>query len=689
MSNNPNAPVGLRLKQRSVLSFNTPGGMSRAMSQMRVLGTPGGPPGSQSQGPSQDPGQGNAGALSQPMGTVPEALPSQGPSGMMSQGMGGMGGMMSQGMQSQGLPMFTPDFITPVDAQFACNYDPNEKENKGPRSPVHLSPMRSKRPRFGFDPSQLSQDSQLGSQPVGSQPVGGWGVGSQGVTELSGRGENSGGGDDASVFRVPAPRAPTGGRAPLPRAAQSPPCLRNPFLQETEQPDETPAHARLNGASAAALATMSRLRADFVDCGTIGRGGFCKVFKVISRLDGSQYAVKRTERKLQSERERREALKEVQAMAGLGGGQETGSQHIVRYFGCWMEYDHLYIQLELCETTLNALFSQWIESGGDEGGDAGMETETYGREGSIGANVTSKPAPFSESEIKKVLRHVASALACAHARNVAHLDVKPDNILVKNGVYKLADWGRAAPVDGVGYVGQGQQGEMKKPTATSVSVEEGDSRYLAPELLRGDFHPYDGRERQSPSPYTSDQVTVVLESPVAGGSMSFNSACIDDPSKPSWFIGLDRADVFSLGATAFELASGVSLPSSGDGYQALRNGEARFEATGTEGESRFTSGLQNLILSMVAADPGQRPSAVDVLRTVKAMEHTCTGDGNIAGMDTPSRMDSSLGGVIGLFSPAVPDSTMKEKGTGEKSRLGMERRDGGTPSRLGFGVTGR
>ena len=163
MSNNPNAPVGLRLKQRSVLSFNTPGGMSRAMSQMRVLGTPGGPPGSQSQ-LSQDPG-----VPSQPMGSG---------DGMQSQGMG----MQSQGMgmMSQGMPAFTPDFITPVDAQFACNYDPNEKENKGPRSPVHLSPMRSKRPRFGFDTSQLSQDSQLGSQPagmgLGSQPAN-WGGG--------------------------------------------------------------------------------------------------------------------------------------------------------------------------------------------------------------------------------------------------------------------------------------------------------------------------------------------------------------------------------------------------------------------------------------------------------------------------------------------------------------------------------
>jgi wee1-like protein kinase len=39
------------------------------------------------------------------------------------------------------------------------------------------------------------------------------------------------------------------------------------------------------------------------------------------------------------------------------------------------------------------------------------------------------------------------------------------------------------------------------------------------------------------------------------------------------FVGLDRADIFSLGATAYELARGQLLPSSGDEYQSLRAGK--------------------------------------------------------------------------------------------------------------------
>ena len=47
-----------------------------------------------------------------------------------------------------------------------------------------------------------------------------------------------------------------------------------------------------------------------------------------------------------------------------------------------MEYDHLYIQLELCETTLSSLFCRWIETGGEAGGGGGRgdgDGRRYGR----------------------------------------------------------------------------------------------------------------------------------------------------------------------------------------------------------------------------------------------------------------------------------------------------------------------
>jgi wee1-like protein kinase len=85
--------------------------------------------------------------------------------------------------------------------------------------------------------------------------------------------------------------------------------------------------------------------------------------------------------------------------------------------------------------------------------------------------------------------------------------VKPDNIYVLDGVYKLGDFGRATRIDG------------------TMHIEEGDSRYTPLEILN------------------------------------------DDHSQ------LHKADIFALGATIYELARGLPLPSSGVQFQALRQGK--------------------------------------------------------------------------------------------------------------------
>ncbi|GMY27551.1 wee1-like protein kinase, partial [Fagus crenata] len=60
---------------------------------------------------------------------------------------------------------------------------------------------------------------------------------------------------------------------------------------------------------------------------------------------------------------------------------------------------------------------------------------------------------------------IAKALQFVHGRGIAHLDVKPDNIFIKNGVYKLGDFGCATLID------------------KSLPIEEGDVRYMPQEFL--------------------------------------------------------------------------------------------------------------------------------------------------------------------------------------------------------------
>lgn len=102
---------------------------------------------------------------------------------------------------------------------------------------------------------------------------------------------------------------------------------------------------------------------------------------------------------------------------------------------------------------------------------------------------------------------VANALRFIHERGIAHLDVKPDNIYVKNGVYKLGDFGCATLLD------------------NSLPIEEGDARYMPQEILNENYE------------------------------------------------HLDRVDIFSLGASIFELIRGSPLPESG--YQFLNLKEGR------------------------------------------------------------------------------------------------------------------
>ena len=395
-----NSQVGLRLKSRAVLNFSTPGGMSNAMSRMRVMGTPGGPPGGSQL--SQDP--------SQPLGMPRQPAPPEPISA-------------SQMMMSQGMTMFTPDYQTPAEAQFACNMDPNvapDKENRGriPRAPPPqrnkriLSAMIPPRPRTpSSDPSPWARSPRRDGtrSPACRRASRAWRVAAR--TAAAPRGHPP----------IPEPRKTPGGRAPAPHNFS---VSAQPLPRGRGTAREVPAHRRSGNPPPCRARHHARLRADFVDLASGRR--ILQSVQVYLRLTApcTRWS---TERKLQSEREKQEALREV-----LGGGPRRARAR--RYFGAWMEHDHLYVQLELCDGTLADQFTASMRK-------AARDRERDERSG--GADSQSNASMpdalddpedadafvFGEREILVVMRHVALALSAAHARGVAHLDVKPDNIL--------------------------------------------------------------------------------------------------------------------------------------------------------------------------------------------------------------------------------------------------------------------
>jgi wee1-like protein kinase len=152
--------------------------------------------------------------------------------------------------------------------------------------------------------------------------------------------------------------------------------------------------------------------------------------------------------------------------------------------------------------------------------------------------------------------------------------------------------------------------------------------------------------------------------------------------------GLDRADVFSLGATAYELARGAALPSGGEAYQALRRGEM----DPLDARS-FGAAFRAVVAGMLRENPAARPSAAEVKAEVLRAAAAAPGGG-----DPGDGVAGIAGGssVIGLFSPAVPESTQKEPIAGRGGGSGAGRAPSprprapelrsfaGTPSRLGF-----
>jgi len=264
--------------------------------------------------------------------------------------------------------------------------------------------------------------------------------------------------------------------------------------------------------------SISRYEEEFLELSQVASGEFGCVLHARHRLDGGDYAVKVNKKMLiPGSYQEKKAMREVLAHATL-----NNHQHVVRYYTSWVEGGRIFIQNEFCE---------------------GGSLEDKIREKRLSGE------KFSEEELKRILRHTLAGLQYIHSNNMAHLDMKPGNILLtqtEDGDYKIGDLGHVTDT-----------------SQTNLCPEEGDCRYMAPEFLQMDM----------------------------------------DTSQ------LDKADIFSLGLTLYEAASLKLLPKNSledAEYTQIKAGQLPYLAS-------YSPEMNSILASMVRYNLASRPSATELL----------------------------------------------------------------------------
>jgi wee1-like protein kinase len=281
---------------------------------------------------------------------------------------------------------------------------------------------------------------------------------------------------------------------------------------------------------------LDRLHWEFDVIERRGRGSFGEVWKCRKYLDGCLYAVKALNAKIRGESHFKQLMNEVWVLSALNQAElhpVAAKSLIIQYFDSWVENQTIYIQTEYC-------------SGKDL--NSSLEDHFHSRR------------KFEPMFILMVLYQMSFALQALHTFGVAHLDVKPANILQKSEntlSFRLVDFGIAC--------------SLKNGSSSGYRDREGDCRYLCPEILEENFD------------------------------------------------HLEKADMYSLGASILELSICRPLPQGGIQSQLL------MEFMHCEG---LPQRLKELVLRMLSPSPNDRPTSKQVNKESKEILGSLTGGFN-------------------------------------------------------------
>lgn len=262
----------------------------------------------------------------------------------------------------------------------------------------------------------------------------------------------------------------------------------------------------------------------------LGEGAFSTVFCVRNRYDGMLYALKRLKTQFDETDETKQslAMREVCALAVL-----SSCPQIIRYYGSWLEEGYLYIQTELC---LQKSFDVFVKS-------------------PLPSFVSACPAMgVSEQLVWRFLQSVAAALKFMHGRGLVHLDIRPANVLIAASNFSVQ------PTPGTNVV-INHGGEDSRSNLSSYSSGNGDVSFT-PNQDDIEIYPSDIESSVVNGQWTlrlADFGLCRLASDTRGLEEGETRYCAPELIDGTRSLDLTKCDVFSLGASAYELCKGERL----------------------------------------------------------------------------------------------------------------------------------
>lgn len=173
--------------------------------------------------------------------------------------------------------------------------------------------------------------------------------------------------------------------------------------------------------------------------------------------------------------------------------------------------------------------------------------------------------PLAVTEVIGILRDVTRALAYAHQHGVVHRDIKPDNVLLSGGAAVVTDFGIAKAISA-------SRTASGSATLTQIGTSIGTPAYMAPEQAAG------------------------------------------DPDIDA------RADIYSLGAMAYELLTGQVVFADRTAQRMLAAHMSEAPTPITAFRPDLPASLADLIMSCLAKDAKDRPqTAGDIARVLETI----------------------------------------------------------------------